>query len=195
MKGCQHLDGPHLPHEDAEDEGSTTEDEDPAARDEGLAMGVEGLGMDDESYGLDDESHGMDDEGRGLDDENHSVESDGLGLEKEEEVVPGSQQQAALVVGTTVSAPLGLRYGALRRRELALKEDQGENQDLRLQLVEERRARLELAEVDNNMRRGQEPRGGLVSLVGLPKRFSNANSDRSVITSGTGAYPDTRLRQ
>ncbi|GKE97295.1 hypothetical protein Tco_0020646 [Tanacetum coccineum] len=110
--------------EDAEDEGSTTEDEDPAARDEGLAMGVEGLGMDDESYGLDDESHGMDDEGRGLDDENHSVESDGLGLEKEEEAVPGSQQQAALVVGTTVSAPLGLRYGALRRRELALKEDQ-----------------------------------------------------------------------
>ncbi|GJW83961.1 hypothetical protein Tco_0157106 [Tanacetum coccineum] len=203
--------------EDAEDEGSTTEDEDPAARDEGLAMGVEGLGMDDESYGLDDESHGMDDEGRGLDDENHSVESDGLGLEKEEEAVPGSQQQAALVVGTTVSAPLGLRYGALRRRELALKEDQvystfevghgsgsapeserpkrGENQDLRLQLVEEESCALELAVVDKTIRKGQGARGGLVSLVGLPKTFSNANSDRSVITSGTGAYPDTRLRQ
>ncbi|GKB54402.1 hypothetical protein Tco_0905155, partial [Tanacetum coccineum] len=94
--------------EDAEDEGPTAEDEDPAAGDEGLAAGVEGLGMDDES--------------RGLDDEGHSVESDGLGLE-EEEAVPGGQQQAAPVVGTAVSAPLGLGYGALRRRELALEED------------------------------------------------------------------------
>ncbi|GKA80759.1 hypothetical protein Tco_0787451 [Tanacetum coccineum] len=34
------------------------------------------------------------------------------------------QQQAALVVRTAVSAPLGLGYGALRRRELALEEDQ-----------------------------------------------------------------------
>ncbi|GJU73585.1 hypothetical protein Tco_1264990 [Tanacetum coccineum] len=176
--------------EDAEDEGSTTEDEDPAARDEGLAMGVEGPGMDDESYGLDDESHGMDDEGRGLDDEIHSVESDGLGLEEEEEeVVPGSQQQAALVVGTTVSAPLGLRYGALRRRELALKEDQvystfevrhgsgsapeserpkrGENQDLRLQLVEEESCALELAVVDKTIRKGQGARGDF--RTGLPR--------------------------
>ncbi|GKB40761.1 hypothetical protein Tco_0885703, partial [Tanacetum coccineum] len=102
--------------EDAEDEGSTAEDEDPAAGDEGLAAGVEGPGTDDESHGLDDES-------RGLDDEGHSVESDGLGLEEEEEAVPGGQQQAAPVVGTAVSAPLGLGYGALRRRELALEED------------------------------------------------------------------------
>ncbi|GKF05319.1 hypothetical protein Tco_0035987, partial [Tanacetum coccineum] len=36
----------------------------------------------------------------------------------------------------------------------------GENQDLWLQLAEERRARLELAEVVDGMRRGQEPRGG-----------------------------------
>ncbi|GKC30197.1 hypothetical protein Tco_1037491, partial [Tanacetum coccineum] len=42
---------------------------------------------------------------------------------EEEKVVPEGQQQAALVVGITVSAPLGLRYGALRRRELALEED------------------------------------------------------------------------
>ncbi|GJV27080.1 hypothetical protein Tco_1383528 [Tanacetum coccineum] len=102
--------------EDAEDEGPTTEDEDPAAGDEGLATGVEGPGTDDESHGLDDES-------RGLDDEGHSVESDGLGLDDEEEVVPGCQQQAASVVGTVVSAPLGLGYGSLRRRELALEEN------------------------------------------------------------------------
>ncbi|GKD11167.1 hypothetical protein Tco_1190852 [Tanacetum coccineum] len=85
------------------------EDEDPAAEDEGLTARVEGLGMDDESYGLDDEGH--------------SVESDRLDLEKEGEVVPGGQQQTTPVVGRAVSAPLGLGYGELRRRELALEED------------------------------------------------------------------------
>ncbi|GKD07987.1 hypothetical protein Tco_1187672 [Tanacetum coccineum] len=109
--------------EDTEDEGSTIEDEDPVAGDEGLAAGVEGPNMDDKSYGLDDESHGMDDEGRGLGDEGHSVKSDGLGLEEDEEAVPGGQQHATLVVGTVVSVPLGLGYGALRHRELALEED------------------------------------------------------------------------
>ncbi|GJZ38108.1 hypothetical protein Tco_0584299 [Tanacetum coccineum] len=155
--------------------------------------------------------------------------------EEDEEVVPGGQQHATLVVGTVVSVPLGLGYGALRHRELALEEDDvyaqpvqtppspewmsgslpispspsvvpspvsspmvpltapspvasptttetegfltelgaqvemqgglirdhaGENRDLRLQLVEERRARLELAEVVDSMGRRQEPRGG-----------------------------------
>ncbi|GJZ94085.1 hypothetical protein Tco_0666288, partial [Tanacetum coccineum] len=101
--------------EDAEEEGPTTEDEDPAAEDEGLTAGVEGPGMDDEGYGLDDKSRGIDNEG-------YSVESYGLSLEEEEEVVPRGQQQAALVVGTTMSVPLGLGYGALRRHELALEE-------------------------------------------------------------------------
>ncbi|GKA05784.1 hypothetical protein Tco_0684904 [Tanacetum coccineum] len=110
--------------EDAKDEGPTAEDEGPAVGDEGLAARVEGPGTDDESYGLDDESHGMDDESHGLGDEDHSVESDRLGLKKEEEeVVPGGQQQADPVMGITVSAPLGLGYGAFRRRELALQED------------------------------------------------------------------------
>ncbi|GKF97796.1 hypothetical protein Tco_0293617, partial [Tanacetum coccineum] len=62
------------------------------------------------------------DESHGRDDERHSVESDGLSLEEEEEVVLGGKQQAAPVVGTTVSAPLGLRFKALRRQELALEE-------------------------------------------------------------------------
>ncbi|GJZ51543.1 hypothetical protein Tco_0606058 [Tanacetum coccineum] len=84
--------------EDAEDEGPTTEDKDPAAEDEGLTTGV-----------------------KGPDDEGHSVESDGLGLE-EEEAASGGQQHAAPVVGTVVSAPLGLGYGVLRRHELALEE-------------------------------------------------------------------------
>ncbi|GJV14062.1 hypothetical protein Tco_1359385 [Tanacetum coccineum] len=84
--------------------------------DEGLAAGVEGPDTDDKSHGLDDES-------RGLDDEGHSVESNGLGLEEDEEAVPEGQQQAALVMGTAVNAPLKLGYRALRRRELALEED------------------------------------------------------------------------
>ncbi|GKB98441.1 hypothetical protein Tco_0984578 [Tanacetum coccineum] len=84
--------------EDAMDEGPTAEDKDPAARDEGLAAGDEGPGLGVESYDSDDER-------------------------EEEKAVPEGQQQAALVVGTTVSAPLGLRYGALRHRELALEED------------------------------------------------------------------------
>nr|GEY76048.1 hypothetical protein [Tanacetum cinerariifolium] len=57
----------------------------------------EGHGLDDESHGLDDESHGLDDEGHSLDDEGRNVES--------------------------VGEPLGLGYGALRRQELAVKED------------------------------------------------------------------------
>ncbi|GJV66936.1 hypothetical protein Tco_1482445 [Tanacetum coccineum] len=42
----------------------------------------------------------------------------------------------------------------------AISDMQGENRDLRLQLAKERRARLELVEVVDSMRRGQEPRGG-----------------------------------
>nr|GEY05210.1 hypothetical protein [Tanacetum cinerariifolium] len=109
--------------EDAEDEGPTTKDEDPVARDEGLAARVKGPIMDDESHGVDDESHGVDDESRGLKDGGYGIEIDGLGLEEEEEAVPGGQQQAALVVGTAVSTPSGLRYGALKCLELALEGD------------------------------------------------------------------------
>ncbi|GJY81947.1 hypothetical protein Tco_0494698 [Tanacetum coccineum] len=196
--------------EDAEDGGPTAEDDDPAVGDEGLAAGSR-------------------------------APSDGLGLEEEEEAVPGGQQQAALVVGTSGSrsAPESERpervsasrqptlttwtnpedgmvyidvpaypppvapvqtppspdmirgaiacsyeqervvvtFGAIWRPVLALEswagqtdaqraalwhvisDMQGENRDLRLQLAEERRARLELAEVVDSMRRGQEPRG------------------------------------
>ncbi|GJR17148.1 hypothetical protein Tco_0965675 [Tanacetum coccineum] len=51
-------------------------------------------------------------------------ESDELGLEEEDEAIPKGQQQVAPVVETTVGEPLGLGYRALRRRELAAKEDQ-----------------------------------------------------------------------
>ncbi|GKE07668.1 hypothetical protein Tco_1399686 [Tanacetum coccineum] len=78
----------------------------------------------DEGHGLDDEGHSLDDEGRSLDDEGRSVESDELGLEEEKEVVPKGQQWAAPVMETDIGEPLGLVYGALRRRELAVEEDQ-----------------------------------------------------------------------
>nr|GEX15229.1 hypothetical protein [Tanacetum cinerariifolium] len=100
------------------DKGPIVVDEDPAAGDEGLAAGVEGPGTDDERHGVDDKSHGLDDDG-------HSVESDGLGLEEEEkeEAVPEGQQQAAPVVRTIMSVPLGLRYGALRCQDSTLEDD------------------------------------------------------------------------
>ncbi|GJW96614.1 hypothetical protein Tco_0178422 [Tanacetum coccineum] len=84
----------------------------------------EGHVLDDEGHGLDDKGHGLDDEGHGLDNEGCSVKSDGLGLEGENEVVPEGQQLVVPVVGATASAPLGIGYGALRRREFAVKEDQ-----------------------------------------------------------------------
>nr|GEV34238.1 hypothetical protein [Tanacetum cinerariifolium] len=48
---------------------------------------------------------------------------EGLGLKEEEAALEG-QQQAVPVVETTVSEPLGHGYGALRRRELAVRGDQ-----------------------------------------------------------------------
>nr|GFB71780.1 hypothetical protein [Tanacetum cinerariifolium] len=111
-------------NEGVKDEGPTAKDKDLAAGDEGLAAGVKGPGVDDESYGLDYESHSMDDERHGLDEEGRGVKIDGLGLEEdEEEAVPRGQQQAAPVMRKAVSAPLGLGYGALRCRELALEGD------------------------------------------------------------------------
>nr|GEV68395.1 copia protein [Tanacetum cinerariifolium] len=90
------------------------EDEDHVVGDEDLVAWVKGPDVDDESYGLDDESYGLDDEScgfyderhdvddqsRGLNDEGRGVEIDGLGLEEVEEVVPGGQQHATLVMGT-----------------------------------------------------------------------------------------------
>ncbi|GJW19457.1 hypothetical protein Tco_0026893 [Tanacetum coccineum] len=62
-----------------------------------------------------DKDHGLNDESQGLEDE---------GLSLEEEVVPEGQQQAVLIVGTAAREPLGLGYRVLRRRELAVGEDQ-----------------------------------------------------------------------
>ncbi|GJR07046.1 hypothetical protein Tco_0530030, partial [Tanacetum coccineum] len=163
--------------EDAEDEGPTTEDEDPVVGDEGLAAEVEGPGTDDESYGLDDESHGMDDESRGLGNEDHNVESDGLGLKEEEEVVPEGSVAGRSGCGDSfrleeLSPALFERYtkdiGELFTRSRAVRDEifslryqfrSLEYEHERVALIEERRARLELAKVVDSMKRGREPRG------------------------------------
>nr|GEV29217.1 hypothetical protein [Tanacetum cinerariifolium] len=62
-----------------------------------VGTGIEGPGVDDESYGLDGESHDVDDESHGLDDESYGIER-------------------------AMSETLGLGYGALSCRELALDE-------------------------------------------------------------------------
>ncbi|GJZ56879.1 hypothetical protein Tco_0612373 [Tanacetum coccineum] len=62
---------------------------------------------------LDTDSKGMRDGDHGLSNESQGLEGEGLGLEEEEAVLEG-QQQAVLVVDTTVSEPLGLGYGVAR---------------------------------------------------------------------------------
>ncbi|GKG31449.1 hypothetical protein Tco_0426399, partial [Tanacetum coccineum] len=69
------------------------------------------------------ESHGLDDEGHGLDEEGQSLEDEDPGIEEEEEAAPEGQQQAVMVVDTAASEPLGLGYGAARRRALELTEE------------------------------------------------------------------------
>ncbi|GKE61407.1 hypothetical protein Tco_1511774, partial [Tanacetum coccineum] len=91
--------------EDAEDERPTAEDEDLAMDDKGLTTGVKGPGMDDEDHDLDDDTHGKDDEGRGINNEGHSVGSDGLGLEEEEEAIPGVSSSTFEVEHGSGSAP------------------------------------------------------------------------------------------
>nr|GEY23170.1 hypothetical protein [Tanacetum cinerariifolium] len=73
-----------------------------------------------ESKGLDDEGQGLDKEVYGLVDEGQGLEVEGHGMEEEEEAAPEGQPQAVLVVKIAASEPLGLRYGADRRRSLEL---------------------------------------------------------------------------
>ncbi|GJV70515.1 hypothetical protein Tco_1490510 [Tanacetum coccineum] len=90
------------------EESSDSNSDSEGAEDEGLAAGDEGPTAGDESLTAGDEDIGM------------RVESFGLGGD---DVVPKGQQWAAPIVETAVSEPLRLEYGALRHRELSLKED------------------------------------------------------------------------
>ncbi|GKD98561.1 hypothetical protein Tco_1382458 [Tanacetum coccineum] len=101
-----------------QDDEEDDDEEDDDEEDEEIAKSLD---SDSVSEDAEDEGPTVEDEdgGRGP-----RVESDGLGLGEEEEAVPVGQQRAVPIVGTAVSAPLGLGYGALRRRKLALEEDQ-----------------------------------------------------------------------
>nr|GEZ45837.1 hypothetical protein [Tanacetum cinerariifolium] len=108
-------------HRTTQDESLDSDDEK-----ESHDLDDESHGLNDESHGLDDESHGLDDESRGLDDESHGLDDEGQSLEdegpdmEEDEATPEGQQQEVLVVDIAVSEPLGLGYGAARRRALEL---------------------------------------------------------------------------
>ncbi|GKE72410.1 hypothetical protein Tco_1534451, partial [Tanacetum coccineum] len=82
---------------------------------EGDELGKEDTKKDEEDES--DEDHGLDDDSQGLDDESQGLEDEVLGLDGEE-VTPKGGQQALLVVDTTMSEPLGLRYGAAMRHAL-----------------------------------------------------------------------------
>ncbi|GKF52988.1 hypothetical protein Tco_0159898, partial [Tanacetum coccineum] len=77
---------------------------------EGDELGDEDTDEDeeDESLDADDKKERLDDEGHGLDDEDHGLDDEGHGLKGE---------------GLTMGEPLGLGYGALCHRELAVEED------------------------------------------------------------------------
>nr|GFB67954.1 hypothetical protein [Tanacetum cinerariifolium] len=132
----------------------------------------------DKSLDADDkrESQGLDDEGQGLDDEGQGLEDEGPGVEEGDEATPEGLQQAFLVVDTAVSEPLGLGYGAVPSpialpvatlaATISVDEDRflavgaqlelHENHNLRRQLAEERRERLELTDRVARMERRQE---------------------------------------
>ncbi|GKF46486.1 hypothetical protein Tco_0136288, partial [Tanacetum coccineum] len=58
------------------------------------------------------------------DSEREGSEDEGPDFEEEEEAAPeGQQQQAVQVVDTTIDEPLGLGYGAARRRTLESTEE------------------------------------------------------------------------
>ncbi|GKA25597.1 hypothetical protein Tco_0711706 [Tanacetum coccineum] len=74
-----------------------------------------------ESLGSDSVSNDAEDESPTTEDEDPAARDEGLATG--DEGLSMGVKSRVLVVGTTVSAPLGLRYRALRRRELAIEED------------------------------------------------------------------------
>nr|GEU44990.1 hypothetical protein [Tanacetum cinerariifolium] len=78
-----------------------------------------------DELGEEDTEEDGEDESSYTNNEREMSEDEGPGLEgKEEETIPEGQQQAVMAADTTVDEPLGLGYRELRRRELAVREDQ-----------------------------------------------------------------------
>ncbi|GKC75294.1 hypothetical protein Tco_1126068, partial [Tanacetum coccineum] len=95
----------------------------------------------------------------------HAVRLEELSPALFERSLKYKQERVAMTFGAIWRPVLALESWAgqidAQREALwhAISDIQGENRDLRLQLAEERHARLELDEVVDNMRRGQEPIG------------------------------------
>ncbi|GJZ49884.1 RNA-directed DNA polymerase, eukaryota, reverse transcriptase zinc-binding domain protein [Tanacetum coccineum] len=72
----------------------------------------------------------------------------------------------------------------------AISDTQGENRELRLQLTEERRVGLELAEIVDSMRRGKEPRGYMSAPAGRPFRCVKSKVVAEMAAIGFGLPKD-----
>ncbi|GJS49801.1 hypothetical protein Tco_0599922 [Tanacetum coccineum] len=148
--------------EDAEDEGPTAEDEDSLRRGECLAcVPDEGLVIDDGVMVLDDESPPLT---TWTDPEDGMVYIDVSAYPPPAppvQTTPSPEWTAGLLpISPSPSIVLSLFHSPMILIDVpSLYDMHGENRDLRLQLAEERRARLDLAEVVDNIRRGQEPKG------------------------------------
>nr|GEZ84850.1 hypothetical protein [Tanacetum cinerariifolium] len=122
-----------------------------------------------ESSDSDSESEDAKDEGPIIEDKDPAAMEEGLAARDEgpgmrvkslslggDEAVPEGQQRQDPVVETAVGEPLRLGFGVLRNQKIALGEGWMPSV---FEIVKERRARLDLAEIVDSMRRGQEPRG------------------------------------
>ncbi|GKA78219.1 hypothetical protein Tco_0784756 [Tanacetum coccineum] len=175
-------------NEDTEDEGPTTEDEDPAVRDEGLDAVDEGLGLgygalrcqeialgEGQMPGVFEIGQGSGSDGRTyiniptypppapLVQTPPSPEwSSGLlPISLAPSIVPSpvSSPIISLTVPSLVASPT-MAEGFLTKAALwhVISDTHMENRELRLQIIEERRARLDLAEIVDSISRRQEPK-------------------------------------
>nr|GEY60986.1 hypothetical protein [Tanacetum cinerariifolium] len=129
------------------DEGLAARDESPTTGDEGLALGEEGLGMRVESLGLGGDA----------------------GVPEAPSIVflPISSPMILLIVPSSVALLVMAKVEEFLTELGAQVEMQGglildhhtmENRELRLQITEERRAQLDLAEIIDSIMRGREPK-------------------------------------
>ncbi|GKD54913.1 hypothetical protein Tco_1288300, partial [Tanacetum coccineum] len=172
LRGCQHLDSPHLPHGQARGRSlpiSPSPSNDPSTISSPMTPLIVPSPVATpaaiETEGFLTELGAQVQMQKGLISD-HAVRLEELSPALFERSLKYEQERVAVTFRTTWRLMLALKAWAsqtdAQRAALwhAISDVQGENRDLRLHLAEERRARLELVEVVDSMRRGQEPRGG-----------------------------------
>ncbi|GKB62314.1 hypothetical protein Tco_0918500 [Tanacetum coccineum] len=146
------------------------------------------LGDEEDSLDSESGSEGAEDKGPAAGDEDPGMRDEGFGLGEDEDV-PKGQQRAASVVEIAVGEPLGLGYGALRRRELAAKGDQRDRSPIRALL--EYTQRLDMmpptlfTEIDRDVRE-LYTRSGEVRDETFSQRYRlrSLEQERAVMTFG-----------